>query len=95
MPKQTKPRTETQRPEERRAGPAPEKPSPTPVATPPAPASPPKAEPRYNFKRYVRCPRCGSTQTERTGQHGATQYRVCTVPIPPCGHRFSVQGTQA
>lgn len=50
---------------------------------------------RYNWPRFVNCPRCGSNETRRDGDYGETQYRVCVRAVPPCGHRFPVKGTPA
>jgi len=44
----------------------------------------------FAFPTKVRCPRCRSLETKRTGQRGGVQYRECLAPI--CRGRFRVVG---
>lgn len=48
-------------------------------------------KPVYSFPSRSRCPRCGSTQTERYASSGRIQRRRCRVPT--CRLRYKVTGT--
>lgn len=47
----------------------------------------------YAWPSRSRCPRCGSLDTERYSQDGATQYRRCRVPV--CRETYKEQGKPA
>jgi ssDNA-binding Zn-finger/Zn-ribbon topoisomerase 1 len=51
---------------------------------------PEKKDAAYAFPSKVRCPRCGSLQTRRTGEYQGVQYRECMMPV--CRKKFSVHG---